>query len=419
MKILTKIRNLINLVGWIAFPIFCIYFKIQMNAIANILGFAYPACWTISAIESPNKKYRKVLLIYWIVFCVSSLMEHFSLTILRFIPAYYTIKIGVILWIILIPKPSHININSNKNTNQLTVLISKTAVKKEMKIKSCVICLEEVPLISGYACTGNTEQNCNIFTCWSCIEESYKAANKADAIISSVNKEGALVCPNLHCNCAITLIQLLPANPPIEIINELQCLQIKTHKEQAIQAALAQQKAQIHAEYMRIEQIKDQDEKTAAKLHQRIVEEVLTLKCPRCAQAFQDFDGCFALTCGNKHCSAGFCAWCLTDCGSDAHAHVLICIENPKQQHYYNTFEMFERHHKQRKIQQIKEIITTAQLTPTAISKLYTILVGDLRDLQINSIEIFPEEAQAGDVNVPAVEIMGFNAEDYVENWED
>ena len=38
------------------------------------------------------------------------------------------------------------------------------------------------------------------------------------------------------------------------------------------------------------------------------------------AQAFFDFDGCFALTC--SHCKTGFCALCLKNCGADAHPHL-------------------------------------------------------------------------------------------------
>lgn len=45
----------------------------------------------------------------------------------------------------------------------------------------------------------------------------------------------------------------------------------------------------------------------------------LVLKCPKCAVAFIDFDGCLALTCEN--CKAGFCALCLENCG-DAHNHL-------------------------------------------------------------------------------------------------
>eukprot|EP00756_Hemistasia_phaeocysticola_P018806 Hpha_TRINITY_DN15619_c4_g3::TRINITY_DN15619_c4_g3_i1::g.99383::m.99383 len=53
--------------------------------------------------------------------------------------------------------------------------------------------------------------------------------------------------------------------------------------------------------------------------------ETLNLKCPRCGQVFANFDGCFALTCPQRECRAAFCAWCLEDCGKDAHAHVIRC----------------------------------------------------------------------------------------------
>jgi len=60
-----------------------------------------------------------------------------------------------------------------------------------------------------------------------------------------------------------------------------------------------------------------------------IVEDVLTLKCPRqgCRRAFVDFTGCMALSCAG--CGAGFCAWCLRDCGKDAHSHVWLCDAKP------------------------------------------------------------------------------------------
>lgn len=54
------------------------------------------------------------------------------------------------------------------------------------------------------------------------------------------------------------------------------------------------------------------------RLRHKIIDEILTLRCPRCKQAFLDFDGCFALTCGS--CPCRFCGWCLEDCGDhDAH----------------------------------------------------------------------------------------------------
>ena len=59
-----------------------------------------------------------------------------------------------------------------------------------------------------------------------------------------------------------------------------------------------------------------------------IIEEIITLKCPRqrcCATIVfpPDFSNCFALTCDT--CGCGFCAWCFLDCGNDAHHHVPGC----------------------------------------------------------------------------------------------
>merc|ERR1740121_3441403 len=55
---------------------------------------------------------------------------------------------------------------------------------------------------------------------------------------------------------------------------------------------------------------------------QILIAELLTLQCPRCGQAFEDFGGCFALYCARPGCRAGFCGWCLKDCGIDAHRHI-------------------------------------------------------------------------------------------------
>ena len=65
-----------------------------------------------------------------------------------------------------------------------------------------------------------------------------------------------------------------------------------------------------------------------------IIEKILTLACPRCGQAFVDFNGCWALYCGRAGCGCGFCAICQEDCqgpevqisgGDPAHRHVAAC----------------------------------------------------------------------------------------------
>ena len=65
------------------------------------------------------------------------------------------------------------------------------------------------------------------------------------------------------------------------------------------------------------------------------IEELVLLRCPRCQQAFADFDGCLALTCANGRCRAGFCGLCLKDCGADAHNHVKQCGLNPTRGEFF------------------------------------------------------------------------------------
>merc|ERR1719399_2305929 len=69
----------------------------------------------------------------------------------------------------------------------------------------------------------------------------------------------------------------------------------------------------------------DSDDALAAELRGHVLERIFSLSCPRCHQVFADFNGCFALYCGRPGCGCGFCAYCLEDCGSDAHQHVPKC----------------------------------------------------------------------------------------------
>eukprot|EP01047_Picozoa_sp_COSAG01_P012870 COSAG01_NODE_590_length_15129_cov_55.685895_2_plen_4125_part_01 len=88
-----------------------------------------------------------------------------------------------------------------------------------------------------------------------------------------------------------------------------------------------------------------------------IVENILTLKCPRCGQAFVDFQNCFALTCSRAGCGCGFCAYCLEDCGDDAHSHVKRCPRNPNQGHYAYGQAEFNAVQKTRREEMVREYL--------------------------------------------------------------
>jgi hypothetical protein len=124
----------------------------------------------------------------------------------------------------------------------------------------------------------------------------------------------------------------------------------------------------------------------AAVLRHRkaIVNDILTLKCPRqaCRCAFIDFSGCFALTC--TQCKCEFCAYCLEDCGGDAHRHVANCQYNiAPGKGVFASFHVFERAQRDRRTRLIREYL--AQHVDTAMrAPLVQALARDLADLGIH-----------------------------------
>jgi len=96
----------------------------------------------------------------------------------------------------------------------------------------------------------------------------------------------------------------------------------------------------------------------AAKRH--IVERILTLHCPKCDQAFVDFNGCWALTCARQGCGCAFCALCLKDCDNDAHAHVAGCAGDV----FAGSIQEFHQRQKQRQRRMVEEYLSTPALLP-------------------------------------------------------
>lgn len=250
------------------------------------------------------------------------------------------------------------------------------AVVRITHSSQCMLCFENFTLVEGLPCAASSKH----FTCWDCLLLSYQAAAKVDAIKSTLSAEGDLLCCLPQCRHPISLSALAAARSPESVLNAQQMLKVHTIKDREISEALARQKSLIQAEYARIEQIKNVDEKTATKLRLRIVDEVLTLRCPRCGMAFIDFDGCFAITCTYGSCRCSFCAWCLQDCGKDAHAHVLHCSESSAPGTLHSTKNVFEEHHRKRKLVKTKALVAQADLSIEATKILKQLLVDDLPD---------------------------------------
>jgi hypothetical protein len=98
-----------------------------------------------------------------------------------------------------------------------------------------------------------------------------------------------------------------------------------------------------------------------AKRH--IIDRILTMRCPRCEQAFLDFDGCWALTCARQGCGCAFCANCLKDCGNDAHAHVARCNGD-----VFGSIHNFSQRQKQRQRKLVEEYLANPALIDVRVS---------------------------------------------------
>eukprot|EP00960_Hanusia_phi_P028058 747184-Hanusia_phi.AAC.2 len=134
----------------------------------------------------------------------------------------------------------------------------------------------------------------------------------------------------------------------------------------------------MHQETLRA--LQDSETSKVSKLRQRVVEDILTLKCPRCSMAFVDFDGCCALTCSS--CRCGFCALCLQDCGEDAHQHVASCRLNHTGD-LFTSLENFQSIQNARRVANLRAFMS-AGASSSEQEALLQAIANDLSDLGID-----------------------------------
>jgi hypothetical protein len=80
-----------------------------------------------------------------------------------------------------------------------------------------------------------------------------------------------------------------------------------------------------------------------------ILEQILSLSCPRCKKVFNGVDGCFDVHCAKDEvqdaqtCACHFCGFCNKDCGFDAHPHLDPNREGPcpLQRKYFPHLNIF------------------------------------------------------------------------------
>jgi hypothetical protein len=156
------------------------------------------------------------------------------------------------------------------------------------------------------------------FVCLDCLIG--QAKQQLQAGVQTADSEFKLKCP---CGPTLSCRRLLAIGSPelSGLVHEANLRQLKDCWDRAKEREMEERKAQWKKEYE--EQMKATQE---AKEHREVEElmkvienDILTLKCPKCALPYEHVDGCLAMTCD---CGAHFCSICQADCGRDAHGHV-------------------------------------------------------------------------------------------------
>ena len=266
------------------------------------------------------------------------------------------------------------------------------------EVRTCVCCLDdEVALEDGIECDGDTRGDvhfcCN--TCFDC-HVSTKAGEEQrllEARGAAVCCPSAPACDAAHFSDALVCRHVTETTFALHL--EAKARLVEARLARRMEAEYAQRLA---AEAARIVAAQSNGDARVAELRHHVVENILTLHCPRCNAAFLNFTGCFALTCGN--CGAGFCAYCLKDCrdeDNDAHRHVGRCEHNiaPGRDVFANV-DLFEKAQRRRRTRML-QVYLRGIAEPQQQADLLRACAADLRDLGMDVGHFAVRDAPGGE----------------------
>ena len=254
---------------------------------------------------------------------------------------------------------------------------------RQGKVMSCLSCYDDYPSSAGVECTAAAAKH---FLCDGCFEVSVVSQVSADY-------RGEFVRHASQCVCQFCLPASVSAFSDRQLANhtsDVLFAQYRKATEEVVQVRVTRQvtsellrKHKENIAVMRQEIANASAQERIIFEHRlTIVEEILTLTCQHrgCGAAIFEFDACFAVRC--NLCGNDFCAWCLLDCGRDAHEHVKRCPESKHPGSVYGTKEQFEDHQNGRRKLKVQQYLaqTVAAKDRAAVK---TAIEVDLRDLGI------------------------------------
>ena len=285
-------------------------------------------------------------------------------------------------------------------------------IAEQEKVFECCVCYDEFVLSKGVLCSGHSSNGGGVEQHFFC------NSDLSDMVCSQCSDMGNFVrfgCKSVCCMClAIPVplgepqvqsefnIETLGAHATAEALGAFllanrRAVEELSERKRVAELERAREQHADELQALREKLIEDKAVKLEASSQRhrlRIVNDILTLKCPHCEVAMFDFDGCFAVehrADGNgpmqQGCGRYFCGWCLAPFeGSQAcHAHVKICDSAPARHKgsYYGRMTDFNTVQAETRKKKVLQYLLQHVPEEDTKAKVREILARDLADLNI------------------------------------
>ena len=205
----------------------------------------------------------------------------------------------------------------------------------------CHVCTERVPVQLTVACNQGTHP-----VCADCLGLMVSTLAQSCMLLDASGDVKCRGCTGQACE------GVLKAGEVATALQENRAQQqhfLNASRRHAAEAERALRAREVEELRGRILELDARGGAEAVDAHRKLVEEELNvMRCPRCRRAAEmvDFTACMALLWPKREggCGAAICAWCLADCGEDAHRHVANCACNPRKPSVGGTEADFRKH---------------------------------------------------------------------------
>jgi interleukin-1 receptor-associated kinase 4 len=251
------------------------------------------------------------------------------------------------------------------------------------RLRECWVCFDEVDADDGVECqTGH-------FMCAVCLNEEVKTQVSMENLGAFKKAKLRVKCRHLVCSGdswldIAALKRHLAGNGFQAYLGACFAVQVG----EALQEQEEMYNKKVRELEVQMQTLAVGRDFAVLQARKKIIEDILTLKCPRqhCRRAFVDFDACFALTC--VACTCAFCAYCLEDCGHDAHRHVANCLYNiAPGKNVFASVQVFETAQRERRTRLLKEHLVH-HVEAALREALIEAMERDLADLGIDGAQL-------------------------------